>query len=244
MAIKVITFKRLATFAATLLLSFILVGFGSGSIQKEAARNLDWAVRNNKLGYARFLLLAGTDSNAKVEAMFICGNDTSGIVDYWRPLHSAALEGTSEGVRLLLDHGAQVNATDRFGRTAIWNSALGGNADVARLLIERGAIVNAAPVSIDGMVGETAIEEAAEGGETEVLEVLVENGAGDQQSLNSALWHAVWHNHPEAARFLLDKGADANFDKSSDGQSLLHIAKAQEDAAELVAVLRQAGAED
>src|SRR3989337_662396 len=102
MTIKVITIGRLATFVAALLLSFVLVGFGTGSIQKEAARNLDWAVRHNKLGYARFLLLAGTDPNAKVEAI-TCLNDRSGIVDYSRPLHMAALEGTSEGVRLLLD---------------------------------------------------------------------------------------------------------------------------------------------
>ena len=244
MAIKVITFRRLATFAATLLLSLILVGFGSGSIQKAAAHNLEWAVVHNKLGFARFLLLVGTNPNAKVESTFMCLNDRSDIVDYRRPLHSAALEGTTEGVRLLLDYGAQVNATDRFGQTAIQYCALGGNADIARLLIERGAIVNAKPVSIDGLTDETAIEEAAEAGETEVLKVLVENGASDQQSLDSALWNAVWYNHPEVAKFLLGKGADANFDKSGDGHSLLRIAKAQQDAAELVAVLQQAGAED
>jgi ankyrin repeat protein len=244
MAIKVITFRRLAAFAITLVLSLILVGFGSGSIQKAAAHSLDWAVVHNKLGFARFLLLVGTNPNAKVESSFVCLNDASGIVDYRRPLHTAALEGTSEGVRLLLDHGAQVNATDRFGRTAIWHCALGGNADIARLLIERGADVNAKPVSIDGLAGETAIEKAAEAGETEALKVLVESGAGDQRSLDSALWHAVWYNHPEAAKFLLDKGADVNFDKRSDSQSLLRIAIAQEDAAELVAVLQQAGAGD
>jgi ankyrin repeat protein len=244
MAIKIITCRRLATFAATLLLSLILVGFGTGVIQQAAVRSLDRAVAHNQLGFARFLLLVGTDPNAKVESTFICLNDDSGIVDYRRPLHTAALEGTSEGVRLLLDHGAQVNATDRFGRTVIWYTALGGNADVARLLIERGAVVNAKPVSIDGLASETAIEKAAEGGETEVLKVLVEHGAGDQRSLDSALWEAVWYNHPEAAKFLLGKGADVNFNKRSDGHSLLRIARDQEDAAELVAVLQQAGARD
>jgi ankyrin repeat protein len=244
MAIKVITFKRLATFVATLLLSFILVGFGNGAIPMMAARSLDWAVGRNNLGFARFLLLVGTDPNAKVESTFICLNDDSGIVDYRRPLHTAALKGTSEGVRLLLDYGAQVNATDRFGRTAIRYSVLGGDADIARLLIERGAVVSAKPVSIDGLVDETAIEKAAEAGETDVLKVLVESGAGDQQSLDSALWKAVWYNHPEAARFLLGKGADVNLDKWGDGHPLLRIARNREDGAELVAVLQQAGAKD
>jgi len=244
MAIKVVTLRRLASFAAAFLLSLILVGFGTGAIQKEAGRSLGWAVEQNKLGFAKFLLLAGTNPNARIESMFTCLQDDSGIVDYHLPLHTAAWEGTTEGVRLLLDHGAQVNATDRFGRTAIWYTALGGNADSARLLIERGAVVNAAPVSVDGEVVESAMEEAAEGGETEVLKVLVENGAGDQKSLDSALWNAVWYGHTEAAKFLLDKGADVNFNERSDSQSLLRIAEGREDAKELVAALRQAGAVD
>ena len=244
MAIKVITFRRLATFAATLLLSLILVGFGSGVIQEAAARNLERAIEHNKLGFARFLLLVGTNPNAKIESTFVCLNDVSGIVYYRRPLHTAALEGTSEGVRLLLNHGAQVNATDNFGQTALWHAALGGNADISRLLIERGAVVSAKPVSIDGFVGATAIEKAAEAGETEVLKALVENGAGDHQSLDSALWAAVWYNHPEAAKFLLGKGADVNLDKWGDGHPLLRIARDQKDGAELLAVLRQAGARD
>jgi ankyrin repeat protein len=244
MTIKVITVRRLATFVATLLLSFILVGLVTGVIQKEAARNLDRAVRHNKLGFARFLLLLGTNPNAKVEATFICGNDTSGIVDYQLPLQTAAWEGTKEGVQLLLDHGAQVNAKDHFGRTAIWYSALGGHADITRLLIERGADVNPLPVSVDGVVSETPMEEAGQDGETKVLKVLIDNGAGDQANLNSALWEAVWYNKPEAARFLLSKGADVNFDKRGDGFSLLMRAKEREDGAELVAVLKQAGARD
>lgn len=48
-----------------------------------------------------------------------------------------------EMARLLLSHGADVNAEDNYGLTALHNAVLEGYADIAEVLIESGANVNA-----------------------------------------------------------------------------------------------------
>jgi ankyrin repeat protein len=244
MARKLITLRRLSTFVATLLLSLLLVGFSTGTIQRTALRDLDWAVLHDKYKFAKVLLLLGTDPNGKVEPYFICGNDTSGISDYHRPLHSAAGEGSLEGTKILLDYGADVNARDRFGRTALWHATLWGKMNAVRLLLSKGAVIEIHPRSSDGVESDSLFELAADDGNTEMLQFLIDKGFGDANDLNKALWDAVWMNKPEAARFLISKGADVNFDLNHDGYSLLKKAKEHGDGTKLVAVLEQAGAKE
>ncbi|WP_447983493.1 ankyrin repeat domain-containing protein [Nitrospira sp. Nam74] len=55
------------------------------------------------------------------------------------PLILASAKGHSEVVRLLLDHGAHINATDHTGWTPLHAAIYGGHAEVVQLLLERGA---------------------------------------------------------------------------------------------------------
>lgn len=55
------------------------------------------------------------------------------------PLILAAAKGHAEVVRLLLDHGAHINATDHTGWTALHAAVYGGHVEVVRLLLERRA---------------------------------------------------------------------------------------------------------
>ena len=80
------------------------------------------------------LLAAGTDPNAK--------EPKAG----YTPLHIAAFSGRTEVVRVLLDHGAQVDARDNMDMTPLMEAVAAmkeENADAARLLIEHGANVGA-----------------------------------------------------------------------------------------------------
>ena len=57
-------------------------------------------------------------------------------------LTHAAIEGDLEPIRELLDEGADVNARDRNGDTALWWAIIRGHVAVVRLLLERGANVD------------------------------------------------------------------------------------------------------
>jgi ankyrin repeat protein len=56
-----------------------------------------------------------------------------------RPLHSAAAAGQREVCEVLLDAGADVNAVQHGGYTALLEARQNGNEELARLLLERGA---------------------------------------------------------------------------------------------------------
>ena len=56
-----------------------------------------------------------------------------------RPLILAAAKGHQEMVELLLDRGAQVNATDYTGWTPLHAAIYGGHAEVVQLLLDHGA---------------------------------------------------------------------------------------------------------
>jgi len=55
----------------------------------------------------------------------------------------AAAHGRVEVARILIDAGANVNARDSHGETALMRAAQMGYAETAKLLIESGADVNA-----------------------------------------------------------------------------------------------------
>jgi len=87
-------------------------------------------------------------------------------------LIEAAGRGNLEFVKTLLGMGANVNAEDDRGMTALMAAAGQGHVEVAQLLIERDADVNARDSA-----GETALMFAASRGLFEVVKLLVENGA-------------------------------------------------------------------
>ena len=59
------------------------------------------------------------------------------------PLHIAVERGYKDIAELLIKHGADVNAKDRYGETPLHYAARVGRRDIAELLIKHGANVNA-----------------------------------------------------------------------------------------------------
>jgi len=89
-----------------------------------------------------------------------------------QPLHAAAA-GRAAGVcRILLDAGADVNATQAGGYTPLHAAAQNGQRELVELLLARGADVGA---RTDG--GATALSLAEGAGRAEVAEVLRTRGA-------------------------------------------------------------------
>ena len=88
------------------------------------------------------------------------------------PLRWAAVHGVPQAARLLIEHGADVNATTENGSTPLHWAANRDSLPVARLLLEQGADVNAASSK-----RYSPLHWAAIGNAPSVTALLIESGA-------------------------------------------------------------------
>ena len=89
-------------------------------------------------------------------------------------LMDAARKGDTAVVQELLDAGANVNATDKHGGTAVMMAAVNGHTDTVQVLLDAGADIN-----MKHGFGKSAKMLAAEKGHSEVVELL--EAAGDME---------------------------------------------------------------
>ena len=89
------------------------------------------------------------------------------------PLISAADEGKLEHVQLLLEAGADVFATDKAGRTALYVASQGGFVEIVDCLLQVGGEKLALVHDEDGA---TALHVASQEGHLEVVECLAKKG--------------------------------------------------------------------
>lgn len=154
------------------------------------------------------------------------------------PLHWAVTEEAK--VRLLLAKGAQVDAKQIEGRTALYQAAsIARGVPIMRLLLDKGA-----NPQLTLLNGRTPMMAAAGRGDVEAMRLLADrgaaidtrNGAGE-----TALILAAGDGSPEAVRFLLEHGADARAKTKRDETALGNAGTAGN--AEVVRMLLDRGAE-
>ncbi len=125
------------------------------------------------------------------------------IVLTWEPSGS----GNASTLHLLLDAGANINAQDRDGKTALMVAAQNANQDAVRLLLQRSA-----DVSLRDNAGLSALGYAANRGKAAIVQTLQTQGAVlDVRSADgpALLNFAIVQQNLALARDLLDKGAAA-----------------------------------
>src|SRR5687767_5711949 len=157
------------------------------------------------------------------------------------PVADAAMRRDVEQVRTLLKQGADVNAAQGDGMTALHWAAEHGDAALAQMLVYAGA--NVAPVTRIGAY--TPLHLAGKTGSAPVVTVLVKAGADANVRTASGavpLHFAAASGNAATVAALLDAGADANAREGEWGQTPLVFAAAH-NRAEVIKTLLQRGAD-
>jgi ankyrin repeat protein len=134
-------FTRAFALTSTFVLSLAIVNVLPNA-RKQRQRSFAQATMDGNLSRMRLLHLLGADINVRGNCCL--------------PLYLAAGEGRLEVVRYLLDEGADVNAREAFGRTALSEAVFYGQSAVIRELVFRGADLNV--IGKDGTALDIAIK--------------------------------------------------------------------------------------
>ena len=199
---------------------------------RQARRNhaLFNAIRRNDSAAARALLNQGADANARASSAARSPVDLLHQMLYrdtvhWTALMVATREGRLDIARALLDHGADVRASDRDGDTALGLAAAQNQSPSVAILLEKGAQVNA-----KDRAGVTPLMRAASHGSREAMQVLLAQGADvnsqDRNGRTALIW-AMTYQQPQRAdlvKALLASGADPNVPDNAGNTPLLWAA--------------------
>ncbi|HMB74377.1 MAG TPA: ankyrin repeat domain-containing protein, partial [Gammaproteobacteria bacterium] len=152
----------------------------------------------------------------------------------------AAMQRNASALRSLIREGADVNAAQSDGATALHWAAYHGDADLAELLLEAGADPSTANRN-----GSTPLWLAANRGDAPTLEALLAGGADANEQLplgRTPLMLAARSGSVAAVRTLLEQGAEPNASEAERGTTALMQA-ADQGHADVMAVLIDFGAD-
>jgi uncharacterized protein len=141
-------------------------------------------------------------------ASSVCAAEVAPVPE---PAPATVLEIVREGdlvaLKKLLAEGLSPDAKDKWGTPLISMAAKRGHESIVRLLLEHGASPSVA------MRGSLPLHFAAEGGNTNLINLFLEKGNPLNATMDmgaSVFYFTVSKRHFEAAKLLLEKGADPN----------------------------------
>jgi ankyrin repeat protein len=224
---------------------------------------LNYAARSNNLPVAKLLIARGADVEGAGSSPLSSAGENGDFVEMaqllvengakvnvpsptgWYPIQTAAGRGNIKVTTYLLARGANPNAADRAGFTAL-HSAAGSDYgySTAEALLRHGANPNA-----KNMHGSTALHQAASQGAIKVMELLLANradvNAGNNDGytpLHGAVSYGKNDTRKSAVKILLERGANPNAKTSRDGETPFHKAVSRGDI-EIVRLLIDYGAD-
>lgn len=190
-------------------LSVAACGLGADAGMKREERLIQ-AAKTGDLDSIRALLDAGVGVEAKNPG------------DGWTPLMWAAVRDQAPAVKLLIARGANREARDRKGLTALQAASRWGRKDGVGALIDAGARVGAVDDN-----GWSALMWAAFKGQTDMAALLLDRGADlearDPEGM-SPLMRAAMKGQDRTVTLLLARGARGGA-RSNDGETAADLAQ-------------------
>lgn len=201
----------------------------AGAIDGNGWTDLHYAALLDSAEAARRLIETGLDASARIRSD---GEELDGEVPKalyrfgfkfltWQregetPLHLAAWSNAARVARVLIECGAEIDATIANGWTPLHITARYNAADVARLLLDHGACAKAA-----GADGWTPLHTAVAADSLDTGELLLDHGADVNARANDRLTPlhfailrdaraGAGRDTPRFARLLLERGAKVN----------------------------------
>ena len=187
------------------------------------------AIAHQHIEIAKFLLANNADVNIRGAHGFYFGAPSA--------LHLAAHVGNYDEAKLLLEHHANINATNDFGQTPLHIAIHNDATNVVQLLLE-----NKAEVNLKDNEGKTPLHIAAEWWRDQAVEWLITRHAdvnAKDKTGQTPLHAAVQHGQVNIAKLLLAAGADANATNDK-GQTPFQLAESLKEKDELISILKKA----
>ena len=147
------------------------------------------------------------------------------------PLMGAAFIGDAAAVKAMLAGGADINAKDKVGWTALTYAACKGHSEIIQLLEEAGTASLACFIHLRGTnmsaisdYESTTLMKAAWRGDTDAVTDLLDDGVDVNSKIAggiTALMFAAWRGHLATVQALLAKGAEVDARTAAGTTSLM-----------------------
>ncbi|XP_047431940.1 ankyrin repeat domain-containing protein 16 [Mugil cephalus] len=195
-------------------------------IQELLCHGADPALRN-KDGWNSFHIACREGDPLVVQHLLLAAPDIWRTESKTRrtPLHTAAMHGCEDVVRILLEScGYSPDTKDSCGVTPFMDAVRNGHISVARLLLQKH---QASPTAAD-ILGTQPVHQVAVTGQEDALRFLVRELSVDVNQRATAiqltaLHYAAKEGHPSTIKTLLELGADLHA-RDKKGRTALHMA--------------------
>ena len=177
----------------------------------------------NQYNYTALMWACDKKHEDAIHVLLKAGADTNIVNSNGETCLSDAVDGhcSKEVLQAIIDHGADVNATNKYNWTALMWACHKRHEDAIRVLLKAGGDTN---ITADTMIKYIAVVTASKQGGKEMLEALTDRGAEVNATNKDNVTELKWackKRHEDAINVVLKTGADSNIVYKNDWTCLM-----------------------